>query len=235
MADLISKTTLGERFERAVTYALHVHAAQRRKMSGVPYSAHLLGVCAIALEFGATETEAIAALLHDAVEDCGGRDQLEAIRLRFGDDVAEIVEGCTDSFETDGVKEAWYGRKVRYVGSLGAHANAGDSILLVSACDKLYNVLAIYNDFLRVGPAVFDRFNARRFGTLWYYRSLADAFASVPGRQREIATRITGIVDMLAGEKCSLEVLLRSFETDPTVSDREKGALLKKTAALSAS
>jgi GTP pyrophosphokinase len=222
-----SAQTLGDSFDRAIVYALHIHAAQRRKETSVPYSAHLLGVCSIALEFGATETEAIGALLHDAVEDCGGPPQLEAIRSRFGDAVAAIVQGCSDSFETDpGARKApWYDRKRAYIDGLPSHAAGDASILLVSASDKLYNLLATYNDVRRAGQTVYSRFNAKKFGTLWYYRALSDAFQAYPGRHFEAAGRLGELVDELAGKSTTASELLAAFAIDSTVAEREKGAL----------
>ncbi len=225
--------TLGENFDRAIVYALHIHAAQLRKKTTVPYSAHLLGVCAIALEFGATETEAIGALLHDAVEDCGGPPQLDAIRLRFGAAVADIVKGCSDSFETDpGARKAsWYDRKLAYIEGLKDHASGAASILLVSASDKLYNLLATYNDVRRAGQDVYTRFNAKKYGTLWYYRALSDAFQAHPGRHFEAASRLGELVDELAGKSTTASELLAAFAIDSTVDDYEKGALIRTTAA----
>ena len=87
---------LSNRFSEALTYAAELHATQVRKGYGVPYIAHLLGTASIALEYGANEDEAIAALLHDAIEDQGGATTREAIRRRFGDTVTAIVDGCTE-------------------------------------------------------------------------------------------------------------------------------------------
>jgi GTP pyrophosphokinase len=215
---------LGTRFDRAIVYALDAHRRQVRKESGVPYAAHLLGVCAIALEFGANETEAIAALLHDAVEDQGGRRRLRDIEDVFGPEVAAIVEGCTDSFETDedAQKAPWYDRKRTYIDGLAAHS--GDAILLVSASDKLYNALATLNDLQRAGDSVFGRFKSGTFGTLWYYSALADAYTSRPGRQNPVGLRLRATVDALAGEHITQPELLAKFAADPTVDGREKGS-----------
>src|SRR3974390_3192265 len=123
---------LSPRFELALQYAAVIHAGQVRKGSGVPYIAHLLGVASIALEYEANEDEAIGALLHDAAEDAGGRGRLEDIRLRVGERVAEIVEGCTDTFETP--KPVWRKRKEDYVAHI---PKASAAVRLVSAADKL--------------------------------------------------------------------------------------------------
>ncbi len=135
---------LSPRFESALSYAAVIHAHQQRKGTGIPYLAHLLAVTSIALEHGATEDEAIAALLHDAGEDAGGRGRIEDIRQRFGDAVADIVQGCTDTEVTP--KPPWRKRKEDYIAHL---ADASPSTLLVSAADKLHNARAILSD-LRV-------------------------------------------------------------------------------------
>lgn len=129
---------LTTRFNEALVYAAQLHADQFRKGTSIPYIAHLLAVAGIALENGANEDQAIAALLHDAVEDQGGEKTSQEIRGRFGNNVAEIVEGCTD---TDIIpKPPWRKRKEDYISHL---KNAGRSILLVSASDKLHNARAI--------------------------------------------------------------------------------------------
>ena len=163
---------LTARFEDALLYAARVHADQVRKgLGGVPYVAHLMGVCAIALEFGADEDAAIGALLHDAPEDQGGRPRLEEIRQRFGDGVAEIVEGCTDTFDTP--KPKWRPRKEAYIAHL---ATASAATRLVSASDKLYNARAILRDVKAKGDAAYEIFAGQKDGTLWYYRALVKQF-----------------------------------------------------------
>ncbi|MGE0608958.1 MAG: HD domain-containing protein [Pirellulales bacterium] len=163
---------LTSRFTAALVYAAELHAAQTRKVSGVPYVAHLLGVCGIVLEQGGDEDEAIGALLHDAIEDQGhGGRTREEILTRFGPRVLEVVEGCTDTDLTP--KPPWRARKEAYIAHLPA---ASASTRLVSAADKLYNARAILSDLRQVGAAVWDRFNGGRDGTLWYYRALADAY-----------------------------------------------------------
>ena len=88
---------LSPKFEEALVYATRLHGGQLRKKTKIPYIGHLLGVTAIALEYGANETEAIAALLHDAVEDCGGPQRQREIEELFGKEVGAIVAGCTDT------------------------------------------------------------------------------------------------------------------------------------------
>ena len=162
---------LSPNFEDALIYATQAHCDQTRKKTGIPYIAHVLGVTAIALEYGANETEAIGALLHDTVEDCGGAERLRDIQKRYGDDVANIVGGCTDTDEVP--KPPWRARKEAYV----AHLKDSDtSTRLVSAADKLHNTRAILADLRRHGPKVFERFSGKKEGTLWYYRALVAAF-----------------------------------------------------------
>jgi (p)ppGpp synthase/HD superfamily hydrolase len=165
---------LSNRFSEALTYAAELHATQLRKGSGVPYIAHLLGTASIALEYGASEDEAIAALLHDAIEDCGGPPIREAIRLRFGDTVTAIVEGCTDSDTTP--KPPWRQRKAAYISHI---VTASSSVRLVSAADKLYNARSILKDYRQIGDLVWERFKGGKEGSLWYYRSLVEAFHNV--------------------------------------------------------
>ena len=166
-----NQATLSDRFDQALAYAAVIHAGQMRKATQIPYIAHLLGVTSIALEYGADEAAAIAALLHDAGEDAGGIGRIADIRARFGDKVAAIVEGCTDAVTIP--KPPWRGRKEQYI----AHLESADaSTILVSASDKLYNTRAILRDLRREGDAAFDRFNGKKDGTLWYYRSLVTAF-----------------------------------------------------------
>ena len=165
---------LSEKFTEALVYATQLHATQIRKGSGVPYIAHLLGVASIALEYGANESEAIAALLHDAIEDQGGAKIRDEIQQRFGETVAQIVEGCTDTDLTP--KPPWRDRKEAYLAHI-SHTSA--SVRLVSAADKLYNAQSILKDYRQIGDEIWQRFTGKKEGTLWYYRSLVNAFRQV--------------------------------------------------------
>jgi len=162
-------TTLSQRFSDALVYAARLHQSQQRKLSGTPYVGHLLRVAGIALEFGANEDEAIAALLHDAVEDQGGVVAREAIRQRFGPRVAEIVDGCTDTDQTP--KPPWRQRKEAYLARL---ANATPSVRLVSAADKLDNIRSLLRSHREIGESVWQSFRGGREGTLWYFHSVVD-------------------------------------------------------------
>jgi (p)ppGpp synthase/HD superfamily hydrolase len=163
--------TLSQKFEEALVYASVVHGGQVRKATGIPYIAHLLGVASIAFEYGANEDEAIGALLHDAAEDAGGAARIDDIRVRFGEKVATIVEGCTDTLETP--KPPWRERKEKYL----AHLKETDSSTrLVSAADKLFNTRSILRELRQRGDAVWTRFSGGKKDRLWYYRALVSAF-----------------------------------------------------------
>lgn len=162
---------LSHRFTQALVYATELHAEQIRKGSKVPYISHLLGVASIALEYGADEDEAIAALLHDAIEDQGGQTVRAEIRVRFGERVTEIVDGCTDTDTTP--KPPWAERKKAYIARISSTL---PSVRLVSAADKLHNIRSILKDYRTQGDVVWDLFKGGKEGTLWYYRSLVAAF-----------------------------------------------------------
>ena len=167
----MTRMTLSSKFEQALVYATRIHGGQMRKKTRIPYIGHLLGVTAIALEYGANETEAIAALLHDAVEDCGGAERQREIEKKFGKEVGEIVAGCTDTDQTP--KPPWRARKENYIAHL---KTASASTRLVSASDKLHNAQAIVHNLREDGDEVWERFTAGKEGALWYYRALVTAF-----------------------------------------------------------
>jgi GTP pyrophosphokinase len=160
-------------FDEALLMASRVHASQTRKGTNIPYVAHVLGVAAIALEHGATENQAIAALLHDAIEDGEGEITRREIARRFEPVVERIVMGCSDS--DGGDKAPWIVRKCCYLAHL---PKADTDVLFVSACDKLHNLRSILTDLSdpAVGRSVFNRFKAQQAGTLWYYGSLVDIY-----------------------------------------------------------
>lgn len=184
---------LGPRFLRAFEFAAKKHSGQTRKASTIPYITHLMGVASLVLESGGDEDLAIAALLHDVVEDCGGAPMLKEVRRRFGCRVAKVVDGCTDADTTP--KPPWRERKENYLRHL-AHADADTR--LVSAADKLNNVRSIVSDYRAIGEFVWERFNGGREGTLWYYRSLRDEFL------RDDPNRITRELNLAVNELESL-------------------------------
>lgn len=189
---------LSDRFTRAVDYARHLHI-ERRKGTGIPYMAHLLGVASLLMgEAGhaaipVTEDMVIAALLHDAVEDHGGRMRLQDITHNFGAHVARMVSGLTDSFaEESSKKDDWCERKRKYVERLEGEP---DDVLLISAADKLYNARAILDDYREIGPLVFDRFKRGRKEQLWYFRKLLEVFNRRPASR--IVRELKRVVDEL--------------------------------------
>jgi len=176
VADARMGPMLGKRFLDALTYAAELHADQTRKGSPTPYVAHLLGVCSLVLEDGGDEDEAIAALLHDAVEDQddGKPEQLLAeIRARFGNRIASIVDECTETLKRP--KPPWPERKAAYLAHL---EHASDSALRVSLADKLYNATSVLRDYRLQGDALWSRFNAQagKERTLDHYADLVGLF-----------------------------------------------------------
>jgi (p)ppGpp synthase/HD superfamily hydrolase len=204
---------LTARFDDALQYARIAHDGQVRKGGRIPYVAHLLDVTAIVLSHGGTEDEAIGALLHDAAEDAGGRARLQDIRARFGDAVAEIVEGCSDTF--DDPKPPWLTRKRDYVAHMRGDA-VSTSTLLVSAADKLANVRAILEDHRSIGEEVWARFKAKKSDTLWYYRTLADLFSErLTGPRARLAKELS-----LAVTELQRQAGMEGPLPGPTVPDR---------------
>lgn len=191
---------LTSRFTDAIDYARIAHATQTRKGSGIPYIYHLLGVASLVIEFGGNEDQSIAAVLHDVIEDCG-ESHRQSVRARFGDEVARIVEACTDGsaeskasqLDAASKRADWTRRKVSYLDHL---RQADPSVLLVSGCDKLHNARAIVQDLENpgVGRQVFDRFTGGRDGTLSYYHSLATIFAD---RNVPIAQQLNSVADRM--------------------------------------
>lgn len=165
---------LTERFKDALTFTFDLHRTQRRKGTETPYLGHLLTVAGIVFDYGGSEDEAIAALLHDAVEDQGGSETLEEIRRRFGENVAGIVDGCSDTDQHP--KPPWRGRKEEYLNHL---PHADPSVILVSAADKLHNLRSFVKDYRVQGEALWGCFKGGREGTLWYHRELIKAYRRV--------------------------------------------------------
>ena len=191
---------LGTRFEQAFVLANRKHARQTRKKTDIPYISHLLGVASLVLEAGGDEDLAIAAVLHDVVEDCGGAPMLREIRSRFGRRVARVVAGCTD---TDVMpKPPWRKRKEDYLKHL---RKADADTRLVSAADKLHNVRSILVDYRELGESVFERFQGKRDGTLWYYRALTKEFArKKPNRITRELKQVVTELEAISAQETSL-------------------------------
>jgi (p)ppGpp synthase/HD superfamily hydrolase len=162
---------LTDRFEEALVYAVQIHKNQWRKGSHVPYISHLLSVAALVLEDGGDEDQAIAALLHDAVEDQGGLERKADIEKKFGEHVAQIVEGCSDAVSMP--KPVWRERKETYLRHL---AQASPEVIRVSLADKVHNARTILADYRRSGDEIWGRFKGGKEGTLWYYHALIEAY-----------------------------------------------------------
>jgi len=183
---------LTDRFAQAALYAIELHRMQTRKATAIPYVSHPFAVCGLVLEDGGSEDEAIAALLHDGPEDQGGTLVLDEIRRRFGDAVAAIVAGLSDTMPAPGEEKApWRERKEAYLRQL---ASAPASVLRVSLADKLHNARSILVDLGIAGEGVWDRFNAARADQAWYYGSLLGVFRerlpgsrNLPGLTRVLA------------------------------------------------
>jgi (p)ppGpp synthase/HD superfamily hydrolase len=199
---------LGPRYADAFLLAAEVHAHQVRKGSEVPYLAHLMAVSALVLDFGGDEDCAIAALLHDTVEDSDDGWAVERrIRQQFGDRVADIVLHCSDAIAVPGArKEAWHPRKQRYIDEL---ETADHDALLVSACDKLHNARAVLGDLRLHGSVIWERFSTRSGpDQIWYYTTLADLFSRrLPG---PLADELHRVVDKLV----ELEIVTRSVSRE---------------------
>lgn len=182
---------LSDRYAEALTYAAAAHHGQFRKGTGIPYIAHPIAVSALAIENGGTESQAIAALLHDVLEDCGAHHGPE-IERRFGADVLRIVEGLTDGVPDDsGAKPEWRSRKLAYLAHL---ATADLQTVLVSACDKLHNATAIADDHALIGENVFERFSQPKSETVWYYRELLRVLADRLGEDHQLPVRLKAAV-----------------------------------------
>lgn len=162
-----STTKLTERFEQALVYATRLHAHQIRKATGVPYISHLLSVAALVLEDGGDEDEAIAALLHDAVEDQGGKTTRAEIYRLFGERVGSIVDGCTE-FDSE-IKPPWRERKERYLEQL---RQGTPSVRRVALADKLHNARTIVQDYRQQGENIWSVFSVGKDGMLWFYHTL---------------------------------------------------------------
>jgi len=193
------------RLARAVKWSAQLHADQTRKGNGAPYVAHPLGVASLVLDHGGTEAEAIAALLHDAVEDAGVT--LDEIRKRFGRTVARIVEGCTEppvrrgkhGTAPDRTAATWWKRKRRSVRHL-ADPSTSESVLRVKAADLLFNVRSIVGELRRRGPEVWAEFHAGAADQLWYYRSSSNALSRrLPGALTDELRVAVGELERLAG------------------------------------
>ena len=182
---------MSERFAEAVAMANELHSGQFRKGTKIPYISHPLIVAGTVLQNGGDEDEAIAAVLHDTVEDCGGKPVMEKIRQRFGEKIAGLVSGCT---ETDvQPKPPWRERKERYIQNI---KSASPSVRLISCADKLHNAASILSEYKKVGAKVWDRFKGDKSETLWFYSAMVSALRAA-GEDRPILDELEATVKAL--------------------------------------
>ena len=186
-------SALGPRFDQAFLLAAELHRDQTRKGSGVPYLSHLLAVAALTIEHGGDEEVAVAALLHDAIEDQGGDPIRRRIRAHFGERVADLVEACTDADVIP--KPPWQARKEAFIAEL---TTAPHEVRLIVACDKLHNASATLDDLRADGPAVWEKFKGGKHGTLWYLRSVLEIIE--PDLPQRLAHRLRRTIEALENE-----------------------------------
>ena len=165
---------LTDKFNEALSYAERLHRNQKRKGTDIPYISHLMTVSSIVLEYGGNEEEAIAALLHDAVEDQGGEMTYKYIKTKFGHNIASIVLDCSDTWKQ--IKPSWRERKESYIRNLEKKKS---SSLLVSLADKTHNAESILSDHFEIGENIWLRFNGGKKETLWYYSELSKSFSKL--------------------------------------------------------
>jgi (p)ppGpp synthase/HD superfamily hydrolase len=174
MTSQTASPRLTQKFDVAMAYGAEKHRNQTRKGGDIPYLGHLLSVAGYVIEADGTETEAIAALLHDTAEDQGGEETLAEIRQKFGAEIASIVAECSDTVVTP--KPPWRERKENYIRHL---SDASDSAVLVSLADKLHNAHAILRGFRAHGAQLWQRFSVKDpTHHLWYYKSLLEVYSA---------------------------------------------------------
>jgi len=190
-------TYLTERFHKAMAYATKLHKDQSRKSTTITYISHPIGVASLVLEANGDEDQAIAALLHDIPEDCGGEPRLQEITEMFGPRVEKIVRGCSDSLVEDPTEKApWRDRKEVHI----SHLHKADTdTLIVTAADKAHNARSIATDLQNQGPSLWDRFNAQRDDIIWYYESVYEVL-----NQRQVSSALLvplrNAIDVMKGE-----------------------------------
>lgn len=161
-------------YHKALMVASLVHKGQMRTKTNIPYITHPVAVAELVARHGGTESQQLAALLHDVLED-GGQKYVEIIRSSFGGEVLALVQALSDSIkQADAPRPPWKERKEKYLQKLNSTPK---SALLVALCDKYHNACAIRTDLIEEGAAVFSRFAGKDQGTLWYYAQLSDLFA----------------------------------------------------------
>lgn len=212
---------LTDRYTAAFEHARSLHRDEVRKGTTIPYLSHLMSVSALVLEYGGTEDQAIAALLHDAAEDHGGQGVITDLRSRFGDVVADIVSACLDSLVADrNAKAPWLERKQAYLAHV---ADMRPDAVVVSAADKLHNARAVLADYRRHGDELWGRFNSAAgwAGTCWYYGALAEQLGArleqlggdAEALAHELERTVEALLDEVRASKADLDEELDRFET----------------------
>lgn len=216
---------LGDRFERASAHAIAAHRSHRRASSDVPFVAHLFATCALVLEHDGGEPEAVAALLHDVVDDTDAVVGIARLREDFGDDIARIVEAArgVDATFAAGAR-AFYDSKRAVLDRIEIGSSRDDSVALVVAASGLAEARATRVDLAR-GEDAFARMHGKKFGTLWGYRALADALRDRGGVVLAFATELEALVDEMAGKPVTTAELLAAFSIDDSVIERDRGTL----------
>ena len=182
---------MSERFVGAVEFANELHGDQIRKGTTVPYISHLLIVSGIVLQHGGSEDEAIGALLHDTVEDCGGKPVMDRIHKRFGDKIVDLVDGCSEKDIQP--KPPWLERKKSYIENI---KSSTPSVRLITCADKIHNASSIILEYRKVGEKVWDRFKGNKTETLWFYSSFIEAMQAA-GENRPILNELILVVNEL--------------------------------------
>jgi (p)ppGpp synthase/HD superfamily hydrolase len=204
---LVTRETLGAgalttRFDDALGFAFERHRFHFRKGSRVPYFSHLMSVCALVLEHGGSEDQAIAALLHDAVEDAApgqGPEVLQAIGEQFGEPVRQMVKACSDTVNDDEHgKPCWRDRKLAYVEGLRNPEVKPDDALVVTAADKIHNASSITRDLRSYGLPFWSTFNAPAPDLLWYYTAVEAAVADRLGDHTIVGALHRAVAELIA-------------------------------------
>lgn len=196
---------LNRKFHQALIHALELHAEQNRKGGNIPYAAHLFNVCGLVLKAGGTCDQAIAALLHDALEDQGHQIDAEMLALNYGAKVASIVNLCTDETQEERDSIPWEQRKRNYLNHI---QQLDEETLLVMVADKLDNAIDILRERQTIGPSVWEKFTGKRAGMIWYLDALAQAFLE---RKTKVATANPVLCNYIAEYR---EVVRRIKELD---------------------
>ena len=197
------RSMISNRFAQAVEFATKLHDGQVRKGTSIPYISHPIAVASLVMEHGGTEDETIAALLHDVVEDCGGQPVLNEVRKLFGDNVATIVDGCTETHIRP--KPPWIERKKKYISHM---KTASPSVRLVACADKIHNIRSLIADYRQVGESVWERFRANKKETVWFYNEVLQSLKD-SGENRPIILDLEKEIEVL-----SLTIGLANGEND---------------------